>query len=57
MVDAVVVDLETGEIIDTVEPQAEATMTFEEIMSSLNEINALLGVMDDAEEENDSDEE
>ena len=51
MADAVVVDMETGEVIDT---QTEATMTPDEILTNLGEINAMLGVTDD--EESDTDE-
>ena len=53
MGEAVVVDMETGEVIDTV--QTEPTMTPDQIIDTLNEINALLGINDD--EETDSDEE
>lgn len=53
MADAVVVDMETGEVIDTVE--TEPTMTPNEILATLQGINAMLGVTD--EEESDEDDE
>ena len=53
MADAIVVDIETGEILEEV--QTPAPMNFDEIMASLNEINVALGVMemvsDDDEDE------
>lgn len=51
MPDAVVVDLETGEVIDTVE--TAPTMTPDEILAALSEINTMLGVSDDESDDDD----